>query len=194
VTEDAPRRLAHIGHDGAPPRGARARRLGESSPANGARPTSASQRAPPGSPNGSGSPPEAAPASAPPRGDDPAALAAAHAWFDAFARGDVLAMLNSANFPFRSTSDRAAARNRGELATMLKNLVEETPEAERALSALKLYSAAALRGVIGHLPPGMEEGANLLFAFAQTKGKETLILMLGQKDGVTWKVTGLARR
>jgi len=121
-------------------------------------------------------------------------MATAQAWFDAFARGDVLAMLDGAMFPFRSISDRAAARTRGELATMLKTLVDETPEADRALSVLKLYSAAALRGVIGHLPPGMEEGANLLFAFAQTKGKETLILMLGQKQGATWKVTGLARR
>jgi len=56
VTEDAPRRLAQIGHDGAGPRSARMRRTGQAFPAGGVRPTSTSARAPPAAPSESGSP------------------------------------------------------------------------------------------------------------------------------------------
>jgi hypothetical protein len=76
---------------------------------------------------------------------------------------------------------------------MLKALVEESAAPGRTLSEVKLYSAAGLRAVIGRLPPGLEDGTSLLFALGETKGHDTLILMLEQNAG-DWKVAGLARR
>jgi TonB family protein len=137
--------------------------------------------------------PQPVPAAAPPRPTDPAAQALAHAWFDAFAHGDVLTLLGKAIYPFRSNSSRTAAGSRGELATMLKALVDETPASSRAVTGMQLYSAAALRAMIGHLPPGMDESTSMLFALARTEGKDTLILMLERK-GDGWKAAGLARR
>ena len=81
----------------------------------------------------------------------------------------------------------------GELATMIKALIDESPAPGRAVTAMQLYSAAALRGVIGRLPPGMDDGSGLLFALARTAGNDTLILILAPKpDG--WKAAGRARR
>jgi hypothetical protein len=138
-------------------------------------------------------PPAPVPALAnPARAENPAARALARGWFDAFARGDVMAMLGKAIYPFRSTSGNVAS-SRGDLATMLKALIDESPAAGRGVASLQLFTAAALRGVIGRLPPGLDDGSGQLFAVAKTAGNDTLILILSSKaEG--WRIAGLARR
>ena len=77
---------------------------------------------------------------------------------------------------------------------MLKGLVDESPAAGRAADSVQLLTAAGLRGAIGRLPPGLDDGSGaLLFAVARTAGNDVLILILLQRpEG--WKVAGLARR
>jgi TonB family protein len=137
----------------------------------------------------SGAPP---PTTFPARADNPAARLTAQAWFAAFGRGDVPAMLAAAVYPFRSNNGNAASK-RSELQAMLKGLVDESPAASRAVTSVQLLTAAGLRGLLGRLPPGLDDGSGSLFAVARAAGNDVLILILTQKtDG--WKVVGLARR
>jgi hypothetical protein len=127
----------------------------------------------------------------PPRADNPAARLAAQSWFAAFARGDVSAMVGPAVFPFRS-SNGTAANKRSELQSMLRGLVDEGTADSRAVSSVQLVTAAGLRGMIGRLPQGLDDGSGALFAIGRA-GSDTLILILSAKpDG--WKVAGLVRR
>jgi hypothetical protein len=141
-----------------------------------------------------GSPPSPQPPTAGvPRAETPAARALAKSWFDAFTRGDVSAMVGQAAFPFKSTGGNAVASSRGDLTGMLRALVDETPAASRAVTSLQVLTAASLRGAIGRLPQGLDDGSGLLFALAHTAGNDTLILVLSPRsDG--WKASGLARR
>jgi TonB family protein len=138
--------------------------------------------------------PSPSPSSAtlPSRPENPAARLAAQAWYEAFGRGDVSAMLAAAVYPFRSNNGNAANK-RSELQAMLKGLVDESSAATRAVTSVQLFTAAGLRGVLGRLSPGLDDGSGSLFAVARTAGNDVLILILTQKpDG--WKVIGLARR
>jgi len=141
-------------------------------------------------------PPESAPAPAqatnfPPRADNPQARLLAQSWFAAFGRGDVSAMLAPAIFPFRSSNGNAASK-RGDLQSMLRGLVDEGTEESRAVSSVQLVTAAGLRGIIGKLPPGIDDGSGALFAVGRA-GNDSLILILVRKpEG--WKVGGLVRR
>ncbi len=131
------------------------------------------------------------PANLPPRADNPAARLLAQSWFAAFARGDVSAMVGPAVFPFRSSNGTAASK-RSELQTMLRGLVDEGTAGSRAVSSVQLVTAAGLRGMIGRLPQGLDDGSGALFAIGRA-GSDTLILILSSKpDG--WKVAGLVRR
>jgi TonB family protein len=139
-------------------------------------------------------PPEPAPAQPsnfPPRADNPQARLLAQSWFAALARGDVSAMLAPAILPFRSSNGNAASK-RSELQSMLRGLVDEGTAESRAVSSVQLVSAAGLRGIIGKLPPGIDDGSGALFAAARS-GNDLLILILVHKpEG--WKVGGLVRR
>ena len=136
-------------------------------------------------------PAPAQPNNFPPRADNPAARLLAQTWFAAFGRGDVNAMLASAVFPFRSNNGNAASK-RSELQSMLRGLVDEGSADSRAVSSVQLVTAAGLRGMIGKLSPGLDDGTGGLYAVARA-GNDTLILILAHKpEG--WKVAGLARR
>jgi TonB family protein len=131
------------------------------------------------------------PTNFPPRADNPEARLLAQTWFAAFGRGDVSAMLAPAVVPFRSSNGNAASK-RGELQSMLRGLVDEGTADSRAVSAVQLVTAAGLRGLIGRLSPGLDDGTGGLYAVARA-GNDTLILILTHKpEG--WKVAGLARR
>ena len=148
---------------------------------------------PPGGERGGAAsePAPAQPTNFPPRADNPAARLLAQTWFAAFGRGDVSAMLASAVFPFRSNNGNAASK-RSELQSMLRGLVDEGTTDSRAVSSVQLVTAAGLRGMIGKLSPGLDDGTGALYAVARA-GNDTLILILAHKpEG--WKVTGLARR
>lgn len=148
------------------------------------RPPAASEEAP-------SEPAPAQPTSFPPRSDNPAARLLAQTWFAAFGRGDVSAMLASVVFPFRSNNGNAASK-RSELQAMLRGLVDEGTADSRAVSSVQLVTAAGLRGMIGKLSPGLDDGSGALYAVARA-GNDTLILILAHKpEG--WKVAGLARR
>lgn len=127
------------------------------------------------------------------RADDPAARAIADGWFAAYAAGDVGGMLAHAAFPFRSSSG-VVAKNAGELRSLLRGLVDESPS-KRTPGGVRLHSAAGARGALGALPPGFEDGQGLLFAVASVapSSKDSLILVLA-RQGQTWKAIGLARR
>ncbi len=58
---------------------------------------------------------------------------------------------------------------------------------------MQLVTAAGLRGMIGRLSPGLDDGSGSLFAVARTEANDTLILILSHRDA-GWKVAGLARR
>ncbi|HET6146184.1 MAG TPA: energy transducer TonB [Polyangia bacterium] len=133
-----------------------------------------------------------APTNFPPRADSPQARALAESWFAAFSRGDVAAMLGPAVYPFRSSGGNAAGK-RSTLETMLHGLVDESDAAARTVSSMQIVSPAGLRGIIGRLPQGLDDGSGGLYAVARTGGKDTLILILTRK-GADWKVAGLARR
>jgi TonB family protein len=122
-------------------------------------------------------------------GDDPAARAVAEDWLAALARGDVKRMLSHAAFPFRSTSG-VAAKNANELRALLEGLAEESSNA-RHVRALQVYSPAGVRGVLGSLPPGFDEGG-MLFAVADIGG-EGFVAVLAPRNG-GWRVVGLVRR
>jgi hypothetical protein len=133
----------------------------------------------------------AQPANFPPRADNPEARLLAQSWFAAFGRGDVSAMLAPAIFPFRSSNGNAAGK-RGDLQAMLRGLVDEGTAESRTVSSVQLVTAAGLRGIIGKLPSGIDDGSGALFAVARA-GNDSLILILARKpDG--WKVAGLVRR
>ena len=100
-------------------------------------------------------------------------------------------MLAPAVFPFRSNNGNAASK-RSELQSMLRGLVDEGSADSRAVSSVQLVTAAGLRGMIGKLSPGLDDGTGGLYAVARA-GNDTLILILAHKpEG--WKVAGLARR
>jgi TonB family protein len=132
------------------------------------------------------------PANFPARADSPEARLLAQTWFAAFGRGDVAAMLAPAVFPFRSSNGTAAGK-RSELQSMLRGLIDESDEDARTVSSVQIVSPAGLRGMIGKLPAGLDDGSGGLYAIARTGGNDTLILILIRK-GDTWKVAGLARR
>jgi hypothetical protein len=133
----------------------------------------------------------APPTNFPPRADNPQARLLAQTWFAAFGRGDVSAMLAPAIVPFRSSNGNAASK-RGDLQSMLRGLVDEATADSRAVSSVQLVTAAGLRGIIGKLPPGIDDGSGALFAAARA-GNDLLILILVHKpEG--WKVGGLVRR
>ncbi|MEA2699489.1 MAG: hypothetical protein QOI66_3760 [Myxococcales bacterium] len=125
-----------------------------------------------------------------PRADDARARQTAEAWFAALARGDLNAMLTGASYPFRS-SGGVAASTRDQLASMLAPLVEES--SRHGGGAVEVHTAASLRGVLGRLPPGIDDGSGLLFAAGTLSKSETLILVLAPKpEG--WSAAGLFRR
>lgn len=126
-----------------------------------------------------------------PRPENPAARQAAEDWFVALARGDIKSMLGRAAFPFRS-SDGVEVSSRDELQGMLKSLVEESPTAGGG-GRVQMYTTAGLRGALGRMPPGLDDGSGLLFAVSATSPSETFILALAQKPG-GWKAVGLVRR
>jgi TonB family protein len=126
-----------------------------------------------------------------PRPENPAARQVAEAWFVALGRGDITSMLGRAAFPFRS-SDGVEVSSRDELRGMLKSLVDEAPAAERG-SQIQIYTTAGLRGALGRMPPGLDDGSGLLFAVSAPSASETFILALAQKPG-GWKAVGLVRR
>ena len=128
-----------------------------------------------------------------PRADDADARRTAEAWFGALARGDVSAMAGVASFPFRSTGG-VAASNHEQLTAMLTSLVEES--SRRRGDSVQIYTSAALRGVLGKLPPGLTDGTGTLFAVSPLSKSETLILVLSpqEKPGGGWSVSGLIRR
>jgi hypothetical protein len=100
-------------------------------------------------------------------------------------------MLAPAIVPFRSSNGNAASK-RGDLQSMLRGLVDEATADSRAVSSVQLVTAAGLRGIIGKLPPGIDDGSGALFAAARA-GNDLLILILVHKpEG--WKVGGLVRR
>jgi TonB family protein len=121
--------------------------------------------------------------------DDPAARVLADAWFAAFAKGDVKAMLAHAAFPFRSSSG-VAAKSAGELRKLLESLIEETP-APRTARALQIYSHGGARGALGALPAGFDDESPSLFAVTQISG-DTFVLVLA-RSGNSWRAVGLAR-
>jgi TonB family protein len=124
------------------------------------------------------------------RADDPAARAVADLWFDGYVHGDVARMLRQAAYPFKALGGTAASSAR-ELEAQLKDLVAEAPR-RRRVTALQLYSAAGIRGVLGSLPQVFGDGAGLLFAVAQAGG-DTFVLVLERNQNV-WRATGLIRR
>ena len=175
---DGPRRLERNPGDGEPSRHVRA--VSQELP-----PAAESSEAP-------AAPPAAPPTNYPPRADNPAARLLAQSWFEAFGRGDVAAMLGPSVYPFRSNNGTAASK-RSELQSMLRGLVDESPAGGRAVSSVQLLTAAGLRGMIGRLPPGLDDGSGSLFAVARTEANDTLILILSHRDA-GWRVAGLARR
>ncbi|HET6280438.1 MAG TPA: TonB family protein [Polyangia bacterium] len=126
-----------------------------------------------------------------PRPENPAARLVAEAWFVALGRGDIASMLGRAAFPFRS-SDGVEVSSRDELRGMLKSLIDEAPAAERG-SRIQIYTTAGLRGALGRMPPGLDDGSGMLFAVSAPSASETFILALAQKPG-GWKAVGLVRR
>jgi len=137
-------------------------------------------------------PSPAAPSNFPPRSDSPEARALAERWFAAFSRGDIAAMLAPAVYPFRSSNGNAAGK-RSTLESQLRGLVDESPADARTVASMQMVSPAGLRGIIGRLPPGLDDGSGGLYAVARTGSNDTLILILTRK-GADWKVAGLARR
>ena len=136
--------------------------------------------------------PATTPSNFPARADNPEARLLAQTWFAAFARGDVSAMLVPAAYPFRSSNGTVAGK-RAALESMLRGLVDESDPDARAVTSMQVVSAAGLRGMIGRLPPGLDDGTGGLYAVARTGANDTLILILSRK-GDAWKVAGLARR
>ncbi len=100
-------------------------------------------------------------------------------------------MIRAAGFPFRSGSG-VAASSREQLAPMLSALVDES--SRHAGDGIQIHSAASLRGLVGRLPPGMDDGSGLLFAVSKTSPSEMLVLVLAPKADNGWSVTGLVRR
>ena len=137
-------------------------------------------------------PSAAAPANFPARSDNPEARQLAQSWFSAFSRGDVAGMLAPAVYPFRSSSGSAAGK-RSALEAMLRGLIDESGADARTISSMQIVSPAGLRGIIGRLPAGLDDGSGGLYAVARTGSNDTLILILTRK-GADWKVAGLARR
>ena len=121
--------------------------------------------------------------------DDPVAREAAAAWFSAYTRGDLRAMVAQAALPFRSSAG-VAAKTPGDLRHLLEALMEESPP-PRMVRALQLYSPAGVRGALGALPPGFEEDGSLLFAVAHVSG-DPFVLVLSRHGG-KWRAIGLVR-
>jgi TonB family protein len=126
-----------------------------------------------------------------PRADDPAARHTAEAWFAALGRGDVAAMAGAASFPFRSTGG-VAASSREQLTAMLTSLVDES--SRRSGDSVQIHTGASLRGILGKLPPGIDDNTGGLFAVSALSKTEMLILVLSQKTNGGWNVSGLVRR
>jgi TonB family protein len=124
-----------------------------------------------------------------PQPDQSAGFQIARHWFSDYVRGDLNGLTSAAIFPFR-TSLNGAAKSRGELSDMLRNLLAESPG--RSLSRVSLETGAGLRRQIGKLPPGLDDGSGALFAVAETDG-DTLILIL-KKTPRGWQPQGLIRR
>jgi hypothetical protein len=124
-----------------------------------------------------------------PRSEDAGAAEVVKAWFAAYVRGDVEAMVARSSFPFRSVVGIAAA-NPADLRRMLKGLIAESPS--RSAASVSVETGAGLRRLLGKLPPGLDDGSGLLFGICRTDG-DTLILVLGSTPS-GWKVVGLVRR
>jgi hypothetical protein len=73
---------------------------------------------------------------------------------------------------------------------MLKSLIDETP-GKRTARALQVYSPAGARGVLGGLPPGLDD-PRALFAVTHAGG-DTFVLVL-MPQGAGWHAAGLVRR
>jgi TonB family protein len=125
------------------------------------------------------------------RADDPAARTLADEWFNALEHADVAGMLKLVAFPFHSQQG-VAARGPRELELLLKDLLKEVPPDSKT-QALQVYSAGGLRGTLGGLPPGFNEGTGLLFAVGHLAGDTFILVLSPQKKG-GWRATGLVRR
>jgi TonB family protein len=143
---------------------------------------------------GAGAPPAAEgrerPQPTTPRAEDADARAAAQRWFTAFATGDVNTMTALAAYPFRA-GNAVTAKSRNDLAGMLRSLIDETPS--RRPLGVQILTAAGLRGAIGKLPPGLDDGSGLLFGVAALSPGDTLIVALSHAPS-GWKPVALTRR
>jgi len=177
----------------------RLQRLDDSNPAHRAKIAAMDQEvaAAEGQPPGMGGPGPArapapnTPAVAPPNAADPAADAVAQRWFEGLAAGDTDRLLDMAALPFK-TNGKDVAR-RADLAAMLADLMGEGVPRVRAV---QLSTAAALRAVIGKLPPSLDDagGAAQLYSVVAMGKTDMLILVLGQRGGGAWHPVGLVRR
>jgi TonB family protein len=121
---------------------------------------------------------------------DAVARAAAERWFGALAGANELTLAELSETPFR-VSGGQAVRTRAELAPMLKDLAGEV--GRRGLGAVEIFTAAGLRGMMGKLPPGLDDGSGLFFGLTALKDGDTLIVALA-KRGPTYRAVALVRR
>ena len=94
------------------------------------------------------------PAETPQVTDD--ARAAAQGWFAAYQRGDAAWLAGWSAAPMTAAGEVVAKDGAG-VKAMFKQLMSEAP-AERALGKIEVLTPAGIRGKLGGLPPGGEEG------------------------------------
>ena len=121
---------------------------------------------------------------------DDLARRAASAWWSAFARGDVGAVAARSSLPFRA-GEAVTAKSSDELASMLRNLIEET--SSRTARGFDVLTGAGLRKIIGRLPTGWDDGTGRLFVLVRTAG-DAFIVRLAPASAGEWHVDGLLRR
>jgi TonB C terminal len=120
----------------------------------------------------------------------PAARTVAQRWFAALVAGDIATVSSLAEIPFRTTGG-APIRARADLVAMLKDLSGEL--SRKRPESVQVFTSAGIRGVLGRIPPGIDDGSGLLFALAPLPDGDSLLLALA-KRGDSYKVVGLVRR
>ena len=85
-----------------------------------------------------------------------------------------------------------AVKGRSDLAPMLKDLAGEV--GRHGVGDVHIYSAAGLRGMLGKLPPGLDDGSgSLMFGMCSLHDGDTLIVALSKRGG-TYRAVALVRR
>jgi TonB family protein len=136
---------------------------------------------------------ETPPSATPPvvsQAEVPAARATVERWFAALVSGDIATAAALAEVPFRTTGG-SSIRGRADLTATLKDLSTEL--ARDRPNGIRVFSAAGIRGVVGRLPPGIDDGSGLLFALVPLSHGDSLLAALA-KRGDGFRVVALVRR